>query len=197
MLLPVPSLENTQGTPNMPKGKTIRHTGLPPNPHLRIPWANSSQRLCKGRTSSRRGEKTYPSATSLTSLCFGSQITSTSVFSDIGFSLAGKQMFIEKYSRIKPWIVHWHMHKGKYPFIQYYSTEVTTKNTHTYKNTQSHTHSQSYTYTNLHTHPKCKDENKLSLEFIEYERKTRIYSPSIKTEVCFLQTWTHVIWKLW
>lgn len=33
MLLPVPSLENTQGTPNMPKGKTIRHTGLPPNPH--------------------------------------------------------------------------------------------------------------------------------------------------------------------
>lgn len=75
------------------------------------------------------------------------------------------------------------MHKGKYPFIQYSSTEVTTKNTHTYKNTQSHTHSQSYTYTNLHTHPKCKDENKLSLEFIGYERKTRIYSPSIKTEV--------------
>lgn len=104
-------------------------------------------------------------------------------------------MLIEKYSRIKPWIVHWHMHKGKYPFIQYSSTEVTTKNTHTYKNTQSHTHSQLYTYTNLHTHTKCKDENKLSLEFIEYERKTRIYSPSIKTEVCFLQTWTHVIWK--
>ena len=33
MLLLVPSLENTQGTPNMPKGKTIQHTGLPPNPN--------------------------------------------------------------------------------------------------------------------------------------------------------------------
>lgn len=33
MLLPVPSLENTQGIPNMPKGKTIQHTGLPSKLH--------------------------------------------------------------------------------------------------------------------------------------------------------------------
>lgn len=62
------------------------------------------------------------------------------------------------------------------------------KYTHVQKYTVTYTFTQSYTYTNLHTHIKCKDENKLSLEFIEYERKTRIYSPSIKTEVCFLQT---------
>lgn len=80
--------------------------GLPPNPHLRILKANSRHRdSVKAEPPPEEKRKVMSVDISSMSLSLGSQVTSTSVFSDMGFSLAGKQMFIKMHPRIKPWTV--------------------------------------------------------------------------------------------